>query len=147
MGCGSSTSTLQSRPQLSDGSDLDRQAAPFRGGRHRRPGGPKKSSQERRNICTYALRRKKEGRARDHERSRSSTDVLAHIGQKEQARDEFPFRIRLFDTTAQRWLLWLAGTGVKRGSIAPQGNWIRTKRETLSHSVAVVQGRFRNSGY
>lgn len=44
----------------------------------------------------------------------------------------------LFDTTAQSaWLLWLAAPGVKRGSIAPQGNRIRTKRERLSHSVAV----------
>ena len=60
----------------------------------------------------------------------------------------FHFVFVMFDTTAQSaWLLWLAAPGVKRGDIAPQGNWIRTKRETHSHSVAVGQGRFRNNGY
>lgn len=60
----------------------------------------------------------------------------------------FHFAFVIFDTTAQSaWLLWLAGPGVKRGGIAPQGNWIRTKRETVSHSVAVGQGRFRDNGY
>jgi hypothetical protein len=80
--------------------------------------GPKKSNQERRNILRTALRRK-EGRTRDHEGSRSSTSVLAHKDQKEQAPDEFPFRFSLcFDTTAQSaWLLWLVGPGVKRGGI------------------------------
>jgi hypothetical protein len=60
----------------------------------------------------------------------------------------FHFAFVIFDTTAQSaWLLWLAGPGVKRGGIAPQGNWIRTKRETVSHSVAFGQGRFRDNGY
>ncbi len=60
----------------------------------------------------------------------------------------FHFVFVMFDTTAQSaWLLWLAAPGVKRGGIAPQGNCIRTKRETHSHSVAVGQGRFRNNGY
>jgi hypothetical protein len=45
----------------------------------------------------------------------------------------FHFALVIFDTTAQSaWLLWLAGTGVKRGGIAAQGNCIRTKRETAS---------------
>jgi hypothetical protein len=93
--CGCGTGALQCRPQLSGGSDLDRQAAPFRGGRHRRPGVKEKYSGTKEHF-TYALGRKakEEGRARDHERSRRSTNVLAHMGQKEQARDEFPFRFR-----------------------------------------------------
>jgi hypothetical protein len=67
---------------------------------------------------------------------------------RSKLKTNFHFVFVLFDRAAQSaWLLWLAGTGVKRGGIAPQGNWIRTNRETLSRSVAFGQGRFRNNEY
>ena len=147
--CGWSTSALQCRPQLSGESVLDRRAAPFRGRRHRRPG-VKKSTQEQRNN----LRTHWEGRRRKKAEHGAMREAGAQpmfwppCTKRSKLKMNFHFAFVMSDTTAQSaWLLWLAGTGVKRGGIAPQGNCIRTKRQTLSHSVAVGQGGFRKNGY
>jgi hypothetical protein len=46
----------------------------------------------------------------------------------------FHYAFVMFDTTAQSaWLLWLAGPGVKRGGIAPQGT-VFARREKCIHT-------------
>lgn len=117
------------------------------------PGGQRKVL---RNEGTFYVRllRRKEGRTRDHEGSRSSTSVLAQKGQKEQARNEFPFRFRYVYLSlplgARGYCGWkgLEWKGVEFN--CPTGELDSHEERNgfrVSHSVAVGQGRFRNNGY
>ena len=145
-------SALRCRPQLSGGSDLDRQAPPFRGGCHRRPGAKEKYSGTKEPF-TYGFT--KERRQSTGPRGKQeSTSVLAHKGQKEQARNEFPFRFRYVYLTlplgARGYCGWqgLEWKGVEFN--CPTGELDSHEERNgvrVSHSVAVGQGRFRNNGY